>query len=67
VGGMRPRVYGFGEAYFRRYVAPLSHTEMDALYREGCPGSHLLRAPFRGRTRNRKAELRALFDSMGED
>src|SRR5260370_15136786 len=35
--------FGFGDAY-SRYVAPLSPLEMDALYREGLPPSHLYAA-----------------------
>jgi uncharacterized protein (DUF2236 family) len=52
--------FGFAEAY-NRYVNPLSHAEIDALYREGAPASRLygaLSAPRSG------AELQILFDSM---
>ena len=52
--------FGFAEAY-NRYVNPLSHAEIDALYREGAPASQLygaLGAPRSG------AELQILFDSM---
>ncbi len=52
--------YGFGEAY-SRYVAPLSPRELDALYREGLPASHLygaVDAP------GSETERRELFDSM---
>jgi len=52
--------FGFGEAY-SRYVAELSPHELDALYREGMPASHLygaVGAP------GSETERRALFDSM---
>jgi len=52
--------YGFGEAY-SRYVAPLGARELDALYREGLPASHLYGAVDAPTS---ETERCALFDSM---